>query len=159
MAALTLLWVGCGGEPATRTEPEASPATEATANQVPATSPPAADTATPAPPARIATPRITADSLLARSDTRASLLILDTRSHDEFRQGHVPGAILIPHDQVARRTVEIMAWQNRDVVVYCRSGRRAEYAENQLREAGFTRLLHLEGDWRAWSAAGHPVEK
>ncbi|MSQ92042.1 MAG: rhodanese-like domain-containing protein [Gammaproteobacteria bacterium] len=45
----------------------------------------------------------------------------------------------------------------RDVVVYCRSGRRAAIALETLKGAGFSRLFHLEGDYLRWSEEGRPI--
>ncbi len=49
--------------------------------------------------------------------------------------------------------------KDKDVVVYCRSGKRAGLALETLSKHGFTRLSHLEGDMQGWLAAGRPVEK
>ena len=85
------------------------------------------------------------------------LLVLDVRSAAEFDEGHLPGAINIPHDTVGARIVELGARDERDVVVYCRSGRRSELALAVLKEAGFSRLFHLEGDYLRWSEEGRPL--
>ena len=88
----------------------------------------------------------------------AGLLVLDVRTPEEFAEGNVPGAINIPHDQVGARLAELAGAEDGEVVLYCRSGRRAGLAAGTLAEAGFKRLLHLEGDFPAWSAAGLPTE-
>jgi rhodanese-related sulfurtransferase len=67
------------------------------------------------------------------------------------------GARNIPHTEIAARLAELGDARERDVVVYCRSGRRSELALDALREAGFTRLYHLEGDWLRWSAEKLPA--
>jgi rhodanese-related sulfurtransferase len=88
-----------------------------------------------------------------------SFVILDVRTPEEFVQGHVPGAINIPHDKLADRIAELMGEKNKDVVLYCRSGRRAVLAADTLKANGFTKLLHLEGDMQQWTEAKRPVEK
>lgn len=82
-------------------------------------------------------------------------LVLDVRSDEEFAQGHVPGAVLIPHDQLERRISEL--GEPRDVVVYCRSGRRSGLIQPVLEKNGF-KVRQLEGSWQAWQAAGLPEE-
>lgn len=77
-------------------------------------------------------------------------LVLDVRRPDEFAAGHVPGAVNIPHDQIADRLAELEASKDRPIVAYCGSGRRAAIALAMLHEAGFTRLLHLTGDMPGW---------
>jgi rhodanese-related sulfurtransferase len=82
--------------------------------------------------------------------------VLDVRAPEEFVTGHVPGAVNIPHDQVAARLAEVP--KDKDVVLYCRSGRRAGMAAQVLAQNGYTRLQHLEGDMTAWVANGRAVQ-
>ena len=82
--------------------------------------------------------------------------VLDVRAPEEFVTGHVPGAVNIPYDQVAARLAEVP--KDKDVVLYCRSGRRAGMAAEVLAAQGYTRLKHLEGDMPAWIEKGRPVE-
>jgi rhodanese-related sulfurtransferase len=56
--------------------------------------------------------------------------VLDVRAPEEYVTGHVPGAVNIPHDQIAARLAEVP--KDRDVVLYCRSGRRAAMAGEVL---------------------------
>ena len=77
-------------------------------------------------------------------------LILDVRTASEFASGHIPGAVNIPHSELPRRIGELEAGSDREIVVYCEVGGRAEKAASELRRAGFTAVLHLQGDMRAW---------
>jgi len=81
--------------------------------------------------------------------------VLDVRGPEEFVTGHVPGAVNIPYDQVAARLAEVP--KDKEVVLYCRSGRRAGMAAEVLAANGYTRLKHLEGDMPAWIERGRPV--
>ena len=106
-----------------------------------------------------ATPPISQTQLLAKLDAKgADVIVLDVRTPAEFAAGHVPGAHNISHDQLAAKLPELQAWRDKELVLYCRSGRRSALAEETLRAAGFTRLLHLEGDYLAWEAEKRPVE-
>lgn len=82
-------------------------------------------------------------------------IILDVRSQAEFDAGHVPGAVLIPHDQLAGRLAELD--RERWVLVYCKSGRRAAMAEEVLVKNGFD-VRQIEGSWNRWSAEGRPAQ-
>jgi len=84
--------------------------------------------------------------------------VLDVRTPEEFEGGHVPGALNVPHDQIERRLAELEPYRDREVVLYCRSGRRAGVASETLAAAGFAHLLHLSGDMSGWRAEGRPVE-
>ena len=83
-------------------------------------------------------------------------LLLDVRSPEEFAAGHVAGAVNIPHDQVASRLSEVRASGRPWVLVYCRSGKRAESAEAVLAKAGFD-VRKVDGSWLRWEAEGLPV--
>ena len=86
-----------------------------------------------------------------------SLVLLDVRTPAEFAEGHLPGAINIPHTELASRVAELSDARDRDIVVYCRSGTRAEQALGVLKDAGFSRLFHLDGDYQRWSSEKRPV--
>ena len=87
------------------------------------------------------------------------LVVLDVRTAEEYAAGHVPGARNVSHDQLAAKLGELSSLKDKQVVLYCRSGRRSALAGEILREAGFTRLLHLQGDYLAWEAENQPVER
>jgi rhodanese-related sulfurtransferase len=104
----------------------------------------------------VATP-VTAEQVLDRQQrSDASLLVLDVRSPEEYAAGHVPGAVNIPYDQVASRLAEVP--KDKDVVLYCRSGRRSALAGEVLAGKGYTRLQLMQGDMPGWAAKGAPVE-
>jgi rhodanese-related sulfurtransferase len=122
----------------------------------------AASAAKPAPPdaapAAAKMAPISQEQLLERQAKHpAHLFVLDVRSPEEFKEGQVPGAVNIPYDQMAARMAEVP--KDKDVVLYCRSGRRASIAAEVLAANGYTRLSHLEGDMPAWLEQGRPVEK
>lgn len=98
--------------------------------------------------------------LMQRIKSNHSGLILDVRSPEEYAEGHIPGAINIPHDRLGSRLAEIGSYKDKDVVLYCRSGRRVEIAANTLRIAGFSKLLHLDGDMNGWLSKGDlPIKR
>lgn len=88
-----------------------------------------------------------------------SLVVLDVRTPEEFAAGHVPGAINIPVAELAARVAELEGSRNNDIVVYCRTGKRAAEALGVLEKSGFKRLLHLQGDYTRWSEEQRPVVK
>jgi rhodanese-related sulfurtransferase len=116
--------------------------------------------ADPAPvPASSAAPVSQADLLARIGSKDPDLVVLDVRTPAEYAAGHVPGALNIPHDVLASRIAELAAARDKQVVLYCRSGRRSSLAADVLSKAGFTRLGHLEGDYLAWEAEQRPIDR
>ncbi len=87
-----------------------------------------------------------------------SILILDVRTPREYQQGHVPGAINIPHNTLTDRIDEIAEFKDKPVVAYCESGGRTRMALDILKQYAFKNPIHLKGDMAAWRAAGRPIE-
>ena len=115
-----------------------------------------ADAVAPAPAAVVS---VAASELRPRLATSAgSPLLLDVRTAEEYAAGHLPGAYNLPHDQLPQRLAELGEARDREVIVYCRSGRGAELALEVLQRAGFQRLGHLQGDYLGWTEEGWPVE-
>jgi len=106
------------------------------------------------------TPKIDQASLLKRIGQKdTSMVILDVRTPEEFAAGHVPGAINIPYTHLPSRISEVADAADKDIIVYCTVGVRAEKGAERLRENGFSKLLHLDGDMKAWEAQKRPLAK
>lgn len=101
---------------------------------------------------------ISGEALLERMKGGDAPVVIDVRSQGEYRGGHVPGAINVPYTEISTHLDELQAYRDRDIVLYCKSGRRAAIAKKSLSDAGFTRLLHLSGDMDGWRRDGLPVE-
>jgi phage shock protein E len=101
---------------------------------------------------------VSAAALSERLGSADAPVILDVRTLEEYSSGHVPGAINVPYDQVADRVEEFAAFRDADVVVYCQSGKRASMAAADLKAAGFSRVLDLEGHMQGWKEQGLPLE-
>ena len=83
--------------------------------------------------------------------------IIDVRTPAEYAEGHVEGAKLIPVDELADRLAEVP--KDRQLYVYCRSGKRSARAATLLASQGFEKVENVLGGILAWQAAGHPVVK
>ena len=116
----------------------------------------------PAVAAAAAVPQMSAEVLSARLAPGAASpvpLVLDVRRAEEFAAGRVPGSRNLPHEQLVADPALLGAPKDAEIVVYCQSGRRANMALEALQKAGYTRLVHLEGDFPGWQSQGRPVEK
>ncbi|MDQ6800838.1 MAG: molybdopterin-synthase adenylyltransferase MoeB [Acidobacteriota bacterium] len=74
--------------------------------------------------------------------------LIDIREQQEWNQGYIDGARLVPLSQLHRDLNSIP--RDRDVVLYCRSGSRSAHALEMLRAAGYNRAKHLKGGILAW---------
>ena len=88
----------------------------------------------------------------------AATVIVDVRTPEEYAAGHVPGAVNIPYTHLPARASALASVGHKDIVLYCQTGVRAGRAAERLREHGFTRLLHLEGDMKQWTEKKLPLE-
>lgn len=95
------------------------------------------------------------NELMQRIRTNRANLILDVRSPEEYAEGHIPGAINIPYDQLRTRLAEISSHKNKEIVLYCKIGKRVIIAATILQAAGFNHLLHLLGDMDDWCSNGN----
>lgn len=104
------------------------------------------------------TPQISQQQLLtALKSAEHNIVVLDVRSPEEYKEGHLNNAINVSHNTVADKLAQLSQYKDNTVVVYCRSGRRAAFAEKILNENGFKNLRHLTGDMNGWLAAELPV--
>jgi len=104
-------------------------------------------------------PEISQQELLKMIASGNRMLLLDVRTTGEYAEGYIAQAKHIDHRDIDKRLHEIIAYKTDPVVVYCLSGLRAAMVESSLIDAGFTQVLHLQGDWSAWQAAALPVTK
>ncbi len=102
-------------------------------------------------------PTISASVLYEQMKSGAGPLVLDVRTPEEFRSGHIPGALNIPHSELASRVDDVRS--DRGVVLYCMVGPRARLGEKVLLEAGLPKVLHLDGGLAAWRQGGLPLEQ
>ena len=92
---------------------------------------------------------ITAPEAKTIMDTEEGYVILDTRTREEYDQGHIPGAIQISHDEIMKKAEEVLTDKDQLIQVYCRSGRRSKIAAEALVELGYTNIKEFGGiiDW------------
>jgi len=85
-------------------------------------------------------------------------LLLDVRSPGEYASGHLPAARNVPITALSNHLDDLQRHKDKDVIVYCQHGPRARMAQRKLIGAGFSNVLHLEGDMTQWRDRGLPVE-
>ena len=92
---------------------------------------------------------ITAQQAKEVMDREEGYVILDVRTEEEYAQGHIPGAILIPDYEIEQKAERILTDKNQMILVYCRSGRRSKNAAVSLQKLGYTDIREFGGiiDW------------
>ena len=92
---------------------------------------------------------ITAEEAKQIMDSEEGYIILDVRTQEEYDQGHIPGAILIPDTEIKDKAEEVLTDKEQLILVYCRSGRRSKLAAEALVELGYTNIKEFGGiiDW------------
>lgn len=70
---------------------------------------------------------------------------IDVRSVGEFSGGHIEGALNIPHNQIVADIQELKLDKNAEILLYCRSGRRASFALEQLQAQGYRNVKNIGG--------------
>ena len=88
---------------------------------------------------------ITAEAARQIMDTEEGYIILDVRTREEYDQGHIPGAVLIPDTEIKARAEEVLTDKDQLILVYCRSGRRSKLAAQILVELGYTNIKEFGG--------------
>ena len=92
---------------------------------------------------------ITAEEAKRIMASEEGYIILDVRTQEEYDQGHIPGAIVISHEEITEKAEGVLMDKNQLILVYCRSGRRSKIAAEALVELGYTNIKEFGGiiDW------------
>lgn len=92
---------------------------------------------------------ITAEEAKQIMDSQEGYIILDVREQEEYDQGRIPGAIVIPHTEITEKAGDALPDKDQLILVYCRSGRRSKIAAEALVELGYTNIREFGGilDW------------
>lgn len=101
-------------------------------------------------------PKLTAEELSEKLKFGKHPLVIDVRQPEEFRQGHIAGAKLMPLNELHRRMKELP--QTREIVCVCASGSRSSSAAKVLLKEGYT-VFDMQGGMLAWRRAKLPVQK
>ena len=83
-----------------------------------------------------------AKEMMTRDDGH---IIVDVRRQDEYDEGHIPGAILIPNENINTTRPKELKDLDQIILVYCRSGRRSKEASDKLAKMGYTKVYEFGG--------------
>ncbi len=103
-----------------------------------------------------AVPHVDTVAARAKMNDKSKVFVLDVRQPDEWKTGHIPGALVIPLNELPHRVEELP--RDRQIICVCRSGNRSGAAARQLIAAGFD-AVNMQGGMIAWARAGLPMKK
>jgi len=106
--------------------------------------------------ARQIVPEWTPDEVRQRMSNGGGYALLDVREKEEYREGHLPGAVSVPRGFLDMRIEEAVPDKSAPVVLYCAGGTRSLLAGRTLKEMGYTNVTSMSGGFGAWKGAGHP---
>ncbi|MDL2286907.1 rhodanese-like domain-containing protein [Desulfococcaceae bacterium OttesenSCG-928-F15] len=105
----------------------------------------------------VAYKKISAAEAKAIMDSGEPYVLLDVRTKEEFQEGHIKGAVLIPYTEIKNRAVSELQDKDALILVYCRSGRRSAIAAKALLRMDYTRVYDF-GSISNWSHGTVPGE-
>jgi rhodanese-related sulfurtransferase len=86
-------------------------------------------------------------------------VLVDTREDREWDAAHAAGAVHLSKGTIERDIETQVPDKNATLVLYCGGGFRSALVADNLQKMGYKNAISLDGGWRAWNAAGLPVEK
>jgi rhodanese-related sulfurtransferase len=98
-----------------------------------------------------------AAELIRSSVGNRNFVILDIRTPGEYRDGHLPNAVLLDFHSPAFRENLAALDRNKSYLMYCRSGNRSARALTMMRELGFMKVAELRGGIKAWISSGRTL--
>lgn len=119
----------------------------------------AAGSAATAAPAQVKS--ITPDEARARLQSGDPLVLLDVRTAEEYSEKHIPGAVLLPNEEIGDTAPALLPVKDAEIIVYCRSGNRSAQAAKKLVGLGYTNVSDLGGikDWTYDTESGEWAAK
>jgi rhodanese-related sulfurtransferase len=90
---------------------------------------------------------------------RQDALVLDVRTDEEYKSGHIVDSLHIPVGLLSQRLGELSKHKAKPIVVLCRTGNRSAAACSLLRKQGFNPIYRLAGGVTAWQSANLPLSK
>src|SRR6266849_10601172 len=105
--------------------------------------------------ARQAIPEVTVDEVKNRVERGEKWALLDVREREEYREGHLDGALSLPRGFLEMRVEETVPDKSAPVIAYCAGGVRSLIAARTLKEMGYENVVSMSGGYTAWKNAGY----
>ena len=113
----------------------------------------------PAPKASAVSKNISVEDAAKLVKENKAIVILDVRTPEEFKAGHIPGATNVDFNDPAFSKQLAQLDRNKTYLVHCAAGGRSAQANEEMQVLKFKSILHMNEGFRAWAAKGKPVER
>ena len=101
----------------------------------------------------------TVPELKKKLDAKEKFYLIDVREDNEWAAGHIPGAMHLCKGIIERDIEGKVPNREGEILLYCGGGFRSALAADNLQRMGYKNVVSVDGGWRAWNAAGYPVEE
>lgn len=100
--------------------------------------------------------QISMEEAIAMMEESTDYILLDVRTHEEFTELHIPGAICVPNEEIGTDEIPELPNKEQLILVYCRSGNRSKQASEKLAKLGYSNVYEFGGiiDWPGETVSG-----
>ena len=100
--------------------------------------------------------QISMEEAIAMMEENTDYILLDVRTHEEFAELHIPGAICVPNEEIGTDEIPELPNKEQLILVYCRSGNRSKQASEKLAKLGYSNVYEFGGiiDWPGETVSG-----
>ncbi|MBR4018199.1 MAG: rhodanese-like domain-containing protein [Clostridia bacterium] len=100
--------------------------------------------------------QISMEEAIAMMEESTDYILLDVRTHEEFAELHIPGAICVPNEEIGTDEIPELPNKEQLILVYCRSGNRSKQASEKLAKLGYSNVYEFGGiiDWPGETVSG-----
>lgn len=88
---------------------------------------------------------MTTQELQSKLNAKENFVLLDVRTQEEYNAGYIAGAILLPYDEINAKATIVLPDKEKEIVLYCRSGRRSAIAKKSLLDLGYQKVVDFGG--------------
>ena len=88
---------------------------------------------------------MTTQELQNKLNAQENFVLLDVRTQEEYNAGYIAGAILLPYDEINAKATIVLPDKEKEIVLYCRSGRRSAIAKKSLLDLGYQKVVDFGG--------------
>ena len=106
--------------------------------------------------ARRVVPEVSVDDVKTRlAGNGKAVVLVDVREKEEYREGHLPGAVSIPRGFLEMKVEGEIADRDTEIIAYCQGGARSLLAAAILKDMGYSNVVSMIGGFGSWKSAGH----